>query len=267
MNSLICNRCRIKNSDFICNECKSALCSQCDGFVHSSLKRFHNREKISSPQKINSSSSDQNTNYETNLNFYTPLLLNQDNINRINERINENEEDEIKYLNLKNELNTRNKNNNITNISQDRLFKSYNNGFNEEINNNLYNINNYDGNIISNRTNIPNDSIVNPLPNLSSRYVKQIKEVYEQERKGLISKINQLTQELKDTKQNLSERIDYLHRHLYEIESKHRNELSEAKNKSNIETKKLEEEKNIKINKLQNIINSQNSTINELKKV
>ena len=262
---MICNRCRIKKSDFICNECKSALCFQCDGFVHSSLKRFHNREKISSPQKINSNSSDQNTNYETNLNFYTPLLLNKDNINRINERINEKEEDEIKYLNLKNELNTRYKNNNISNISQDRLFKSYNNGFNEETNNNLYNINNCDGNIISNRTNIPNDSIVSPLPNLSSRYVKQIKEVYEQERKGLISKINQLTQELKDTNKNLSERIDYLHRHLYEIESKHRNELSEAKNKSDIETKKLEEEKNIKINKLQNIINSQNSTINELK--
>ena len=106
MNSMICQRCRIKHSDFICNDCQSALCSQCDSFVHSSLKRFHNREKISSPQKINSASSEQNTNYETNLNFYTPPLLNQENTNRINESINGNETDEIKYLNLKNDLNT-----------------------------------------------------------------------------------------------------------------------------------------------------------------
>ena len=85
MNSNICNRCRIKQSVFICNECKSVLCTECDQFVHSSLKRFHNREKISSKQKINSASSGRNTNYETNLNFYSNRLKNQENLNEIND--------------------------------------------------------------------------------------------------------------------------------------------------------------------------------------
>jgi hypothetical protein len=103
------------------------------------------------------------------------------------------------------------------------------------------------------------------MPNVSSKYINQIKEIYEQERKGLISKINKLTQELNDTKANLSERIDYLHKHLYETENKHKLELNESKYNNGIETKRLEDEKNLKIDKLQNIINSQNNTINDLK--
>ena len=92
MNSMTCNRCKIKPSIFICNKCQSALCTQCDEFVHSSLKRSHEREKISSPQKKSSYLS-QRTNYETNLNFHSNPLINE-NIN-----IDENEINEINNLN------------------------------------------------------------------------------------------------------------------------------------------------------------------------
>ena len=68
-----------------------------------------------------------------------------------------------------------------------------------------------------------------------------------------------------NTKKNLSERIEYLHKHLYEVENKHKIEINEEKSKIGTETRRLEDEKNIKISKLQNIINSQNNTINELK--
>ena len=61
----------------------------------------------------------------------------------------------------------------------------------------------------------------------------------------------------------MSERIDYLHKHLYETENKHKLELNESKYNNGIETKRLEDEKNLKIDKLQNIINSQNNTIND----
>ena len=84
MDSMICNRCKIKPSNFICNKCQSALCSQCDEFVHSSLKRSHKREKLSSPQDINSANLSQKTNYETNLNFYSNPLINENEINDIN---------------------------------------------------------------------------------------------------------------------------------------------------------------------------------------
>ena len=57
--------------------------------------------------------------------------------------------------------------------------------------------------------------------------MKQVKEIYEYERKGLIIKINNLTQELEETKNNLSERINYLHKHLYEIENKYQSEIKE----------------------------------------
>ena len=141
MNSMTCNRCKIKPSIFICNKCQSALCTQCDEFVHSSLKRSHEREKISSPQKKSSYLS-QRTNYETNLNFHSNPLINE-NIN-----INENEINEINNLNYNNEINSRNQiNNNISNRSPDKLFYTYNNFIknnneeNKNINNNKYNNN------------------------------------------------------------------------------------------------------------------------------
>ena len=230
MNSNICDRCKIKASDFICNECNGSFCAQCDGFVHSSLKHSHKRKKLTSPTIQNSK---KNKTFENNLNSYS------------------------NHKNYINETNTRNKNKNLYNISSDRLYYS---------NNDVFNINNEErkaanNNIISNRIRNQNfDS-----PNISLKYVNQIKEIYEQERKGLILKINELTQELESTKKNLSERIEYLHRHLYEVENKHKLELNEERSKNGSETKKLEDEKNIKINKLQNIINSQNNTINELK--
>jgi hypothetical protein len=165
---------------------------------------------------------------------------------------------------------------NFSNQTPERIFYSKDNdALNKKImSKTLYDINhnyNEENNIIPYRSksNSHNNSIIKNstqiMPNISSRYVNQIKEIYEQEKKGLILKINKLTQELDDTKRNLTERIEYLHKHLYEVENKHKKELNESKYNNGIETKRLEDEKNIKIDKLQNIINSQNDIINNLK--
>ena len=289
MNSNICHRCRIKASELSCKECQTSLCSQCDNFVHSSLKRSHEREKIK-----NFSFSEQNTNYETNFNFYnnnSPSKMDK------NENIEENYENDfnINHLNIKDEspnnyeLKYPNKSVNISRISQDKLLGSYNSGFNInnddfpnmnltynleyknkrknfEENNNIGNIKDIKlSNINSKRYSIKNNYTNNNyIPNLSSRYVKQIKEIYEQERKSLIDKINKLIQELDTTKTNLSERISYLHKHLYEIENKYKMDLREQNNKYLIDSKKTEEENSKKVEKLQNIISDQNNIINEL---
>ena len=289
MNSNICHRCRIKASELSCKECQTSLCSQCDNFVHSSLKRSHKREKIK-----NFSFSEQNTNYETNFNFYnnnSPSKMDK------NEIIEENYENDfnINQLNIKDEspnnyeLKYPNKSVNISRISQDKLLGSYNSGFNInnddfpnmnltynleyknkrknfDENNNIGNIKDIKlSNINSKRYSIKNNYTNNNyIPNLSSRYVKQIKEIYEQERKSLIDKINKLIQELDTTKTNLSERISYLHKHLYEIENKYKMDLREQNNKNLINSKKTEEENNKKVEKLQNIISDQNNIINEL---
>ena len=290
MNSNSCYRCRIKPAELSCKDCQTALCFHCDNFVHSSLKRSHKREKLK-----NFSFSDQTTNFETNINFYnnnSPTHLdNKENF------IDNNELDFNKKLNIMNndsqminESKFKTKLNSISRISQDKLFGTYNNGFNikydenqnlsrnynldyinkknsDENKNNIGNIKDIKlSNINSNRSSI-NNNLKNSLqiPNLSSKYLKQIKEIYEHERKGLIIKINNLTQELEETKNNLSERINYLHKHLYEIENKYQSELKEQNNIYLLKSKKEEEEKNLQITKLQNIIKEQNYIINELK--
>ena len=53
---------------------------------------------------------------------------------------------------------------------------------------------------------------------------------------------DKLTQDLDITKKNLSERISYLHKHLYEIENKYKLDLREQSDKNLIESKKLEED-------------------------
>ena len=282
---MICHRCRIKSSEFICKECNSSLCSECDNFVHSSLKRPHKREKVNSHKKANSIVSDLNTNYETNLNFYPNRIIDQNNENNKENGINES----IKYYNDSNIYNydsySLNKIN-FSNRTPERIFYSIDNDalnkqfmsrtlydINHNYNNNNNNNNdiNTENNIVSYRSksNSHNNSYIKNntqiMTNISSRYINQIKEIYEQEKKGLILKVNKLTQELDDTKKNLTERIEYLHKYLYEVENKHKKELNESKYNNRLETKRLEDEKNIKIDKLQNIINSQNDIINNLK--
>ena len=129
MNSNICHRCRIKPSNFICNECQSSLCSQCDSFVHSSLKRSHKRQKINI---LNSASSDLNTNYETNLNFYPNSIINNENLdeNNNNNSITNDMNDNFNYIKNNNEINSRNQINNISKLASDRLLYSYNSFFN-----------------------------------------------------------------------------------------------------------------------------------------
>lgn len=279
---MICHRCRIKSSEFICKECNSSLCSECDKFVHSSLKRSHKREKVNSHKKVNSQVSDLNTNYETNLNFYSNRIMDQNNENDIENGISES----IKYYNDPNVYNydSYSLNNKISfsskspdrilySVDRDALNKKFISKTLYDINHNYNNNNdiNEENNIISYRSksNSHNNSYIKNntqiMPNISSRYINQIKEIYEQEKKGLVLKVNKLTQELDDTKRNLTERIEYLHKHLYEVENKHKMELNESKYNNGIETKRLEDEKNLKIDKLQNIINSQNDIINNLK--
>ena len=136
MNSNICHRCRVKPSVFICNECQSSLCSKCDNFVHSSLKRSHKRDKI---VLMSSASSDRNTNYETNLNFYPNLLIKK-----------ENEYENMNEKEMNDNLNYMNDNNNLEFFSPNRLLYSNSRGFNT-------NIKNYDETKINNNYNCNND--------------------------------------------------------------------------------------------------------------
>ena len=269
---MICHRCRIKPAEYICKECNSSLCNECDNFVHSSLKRSHNRGKVPSPEKMNSPSSELNTNYDTNLNIYSNRLQKEKNFEN---EINENDK-YYNYDDIYSGFYLSSKQNKFSNISPEKLYYPSNNSpIEENKNNNLYdlynNYNNNDNNKIKayrSKSNSHNNSFIKnkilATPNVSSKCINQIKEIYEQERKGLISKINKLTQKLNDTKINMTERIDYLHKHLYETENKHKLELNESKYNNGIETKRLEDEKNLKIDKLQSIINSQNDTINDL---
>ena len=288
MSSNICHRCRIKSAELTCKACQTSLCFECDDFVHSSLKKNHFREKI----KYNSFS-ELNTNFETNYNFY-----NNNSPSRFDNNFIEDDK-EIDYNINQYDINNKStvkkgsilqkKLNNISRISQDKLLNTCNSGFNidEKYNmnrtynldykNKKKNLNERKNNIgiikdikLSNITSERNSTRNNykntlQIPNLSSRYVNQIKDIFGQEKKNLIIKINNLTQELDTTKKNLTERITYLHKHLYEIENKYETDIREQENNHLLNLKKAEEEKNEQTTKLQNIIKEQNNTINELK--
>ena len=288
MSSNICHRCRIKPAELSCKTCQTSLCFECDKFVHSSLKKNHYREKI----KFNTFS-ELNTNNETNYNIYnsnSPSYFDKDYIE---------EDNEIDYNYNQYDLNNNSppkkgnilqkKLNTISRISQDKLLNTYNTGFNLDekpkmnltynldFNNKKKNWNdrkNNNGiikdiklaNINSERNSIKNNyKNTFQIPNLSSKYVNQIKDIFGQEKKNLIIKINYLTQELEDTKKNLTERITYLHKHLYEIENKYETDIREQSNQNLLELKRAEEEKNSQTAKFQNIIKDQNNIINELK--
>ena len=107
MNSNVCHRCRIKPSELTCKECQSSLCSQCDKFVHSSLKKGHKRKKTK-----NFSISEENTNYETNFNFFNNTNNSPSNINNMENM----EEKKDIYYNI-NDLN-KNTDSQITSINQ-----------------------------------------------------------------------------------------------------------------------------------------------------
>ena len=279
MNSMICHRCRIKSSEFFCKECNSSLCTECDKFVHSSLKRSHKREKVKSHKKSNSIVSDLNTNYETNLNFYPNRMIDQNNNNNKENGINES----IKYYNDSNIYNYDSYSSNKINFSSqtpERIFYSIDNdGLNKKfMSKTLYDINrnynnnndiNKENNIVSYRSksNSHNNSYImnntQIIPNISSRYINQIKDIYEQEKRGLILKVNKLTQELDATKKNLTERIEYLHKHLYEVENKHKKELNESKFNNEIEQlkKKHTEEKASLISEYEYVIKQVSSEL------
>ena len=247
MNQKICHRCRIKPAEKSCKECQASLCTKCDNFVHSSLKRTHKREKIK-----NSSFSEQDTNYETNFKFYNEYSPSSPEKNNFKERKNNND------LKINSDYHDMNLTYNLCNKNKRKNFDE---------NYNFENIKDIKlSNISSKNNQIQNNYMNNTqIPSMGSIYIKQIKEIYEQERKNLIMKINKLTQELDNTKKNLSERINYLHKHLYEVENKHELDLREQNNKNLIDSKKIEEEQNIKVTKMQNIISDQNNIINELK--
>ena len=60
----LCNRCRIKQGEFFCNECSpfNIFCSECDTFIHSlPTKRNHQRELITQKLIYNETNQNEST--------------------------------------------------------------------------------------------------------------------------------------------------------------------------------------------------------------
>ena len=99
--------------------------------------------------------------------------------------------------------------------------------------------------------------------NIKSSKAKNL--IYEDENKQLLCRIKNLTNELSNTKEKLEEEINYLHNNIYETDTKNRTDIMDLNTKNFNGIKQIEGEKDDKINNLQNIINSQNFLIDELK--
>ena len=135
--------------------------------------------------------------------------------------------------------------------------------------NNFSSLSNIDCNPSNLNNNIENNisnSYINNTPTefMSKKYVNEIKEIYEKEKNDLKKKIIELTKDLNSTKKNLEERIDYLHQHLNELNSKNKNDLE----KINVEHKKeitnIISEKDSQIQFLMEEVNKQKEIILDL---
>ena len=70
--SSICNRCKVKQGEFTCNECTpfNTFCANCDAYVHSlPSKRNHNRLPLNSRNKISQMTSINMSQVDTSIPF------------------------------------------------------------------------------------------------------------------------------------------------------------------------------------------------------
>lgn len=65
---------------------------------------------------------------------------------------------------------------------------------------------------------------------ITQKYIKDIKDIYEKDKSDLLSKIAATQKELNDTRNQMGNRINYLHSHIDEINKKHETELESTNN-------------------------------------
>lgn len=82
---------------------------------------------------------------------------------------------------------------------------------------------------------------------------------------NLMQSLHILSHEVQDTKQNLDDRINYLHDHIHEVDLKHKEEMMELNSKNLSEINYLNGQNENQVRHLQAIIEDQRDLINKLK--
>ena len=261
MNPEVCDRCRLKYSLFKCENCQESFCSECDSYIHSiSSKNDHIRKMIYS-QSTHETISKLNSNFESNENNFNPQIplpyspIQNNNISQIPTSSNGFYDEPY---NLSYEINSAN-----DNLSPPTRDNFYNNENNSEIikenlifdslrnqNKNFQEINNknikYKTNDINDINGIYNDNKMNK--NMSSFYINEIKNIYACEKNELISKIDELSRELVNTKTNLGEHIDYLNNYIIQLENKYKQQIIDLtlQNSNSLKTNTIRQDTRVK---------------------
>lgn len=238
MKNETCNRCRLKYSLIECVNCKETFCSECDSYIHSiSSKNGHIRKMIYS-QSTHETISKLNSNYDQNENNFNPQVpppsspIQNNNISQIPTSSNGFYDEPY---NLSYEIN--NANDNLSQPTRDNFYNNENNSeiINERLifdslrnqNKNFQEINNrnnlYKTTDINDINGVYNDNKMNK--NMSGFYINEIKNIYACEKNELISKIDELSRELVNTKTNLGEHIEYLNNYIIQLENKYKQQI------------------------------------------
>lgn len=261
MNPEVCDRCRLKYSLFNCENCQESFCSECDSYIHSiSSKNGHMRKMIYS-QSTHDTILKLNSNFDPNENNFNPQVpppsssIRNNNISQI--PTNSNGFYEEPY-NLSYEIN--NVNDNLSQPTRDNFYNNDNNS--EIINEKLIfdSLRNQNKNFqeINNNNNIYNTPDINDIigkyndnkvnKNMSGFYINEIKNIYACEKNELISKIEELSRELVNTKTNLGEHIDYLNNYIIQLESKYKQQIVDLtlKNTDDLKSNTIRQDTRIK---------------------
>lgn len=105
---------------------------------------------------------------------------------------------------------------------------------------------------------------------ISQNYINEIKEIYEKEKEGLVSKINIINKQLTKTTSTLNERIEYLHSHIETMKHEHKREIERIVSDYHTQTDQLSNEHNNqiafyneKLNRMEEVISNQLEKIKE----
>ena len=262
MNPETCDRCRLKYSLLHCENCQESFCTECDSYIHSILSKKNHVRKMIYSQATYDTITKLNLNYEPKDSKYNSKKisapsLQQNNISQVSSNSNRfydkpyNITYDMNNNNINNNINISsneqenyNQNENYSNIIPDKIiFDSYReNNPNKRERNKNKEINDLNMNEL-------NEKYTNRKlnKNMSGFYINEIKNIYQCEQNELISKINELSKELVDTKTNLGEHIDYLNNHIIQLEKKYKDQIVELtlKNSNDIKLHTIKQDTRI----------------------
>ncbi len=276
----LCNRCRIKQGEFFCNECTpfNMFCAECDTFIHSlPTKRNHQRELITQKLIYNETNQNESTlpfsnrsiqsNFNSNSQFINqnPNYIYDNNLNNLNKNETQGYINEVKkiYEGEKEELNNKNfilqKQLNDTQKKYESQISDLKNSINDINAKNAMEIKNIIENHETELKRIVNekDNQINYLYNHNFELEKANDE--------LVNKVNEFSEQINKNKVGFNDKMNDYENTIFSLQRDNDDIKEYYEKKINFYTQNFSTEKNKIINSYEDTIEKLNNNYNDSK--